>query len=514
MTDPLSLTEAKRLAGTRRHDPAARDAHRGPRDADRRVPAPRRRRHARLPARVRRGRRAARAATASWASGRGGCSRSATASPARRPGPVGVDRLRARPARSPRPRRRTRSPRCGPSSRSGASLPTEGMPRFTGGAVGALAYDAIGAFEPSVPLPGQGPGRRPAGELHRDRPRHRVRPPEPPAVGDRLAAHRGARPRRPLPDRRAGDLRGPRADGPPAARPRWRRPSGGPRRPTAPATEAAFREVDTSASAATSTSGRSSTRRTRSRPARRSRSSSPAASRSTSPPPPDGTPIDGIGLYRALRRVNPSPYLFFTRTPSFEVVGASPELLLQVVGDRMTTHPIAGTRPRGATPADDDRLADELRGDPKERAEHVMLVDLGRNDLGRVARAGHGDHQPVHGGRALQPRPPPREPRRGEAAPGAGRARRAARGVPRGHADRRAQDPRDAADRRGRGRAARAVWWRGGLSRLRRQPRHGDHDPERGPQGRPGARPHGRRDRGQERARSPSSRRPSTRRRR
>ena len=107
------------------------------------------------------------------------------------------------------------------------------------------------------------------------------------------------------------------------------------------------------------------------------------------------------------------PYLFFTRTPSFEVVGASPELLLQVVGDRMTTHPIAGTRPRGATPADDDRLADELRGDPKERAEHVMLVDLGRNDLGPRRAAGHRDHQPVHGGRALQPRPAPREPRRG-----------------------------------------------------------------------------------------------------
>ena len=76
------------------------------------------------------------------------------------------------------------------------------------------------------------------------------------------------------------------------------------------------------------------------------------------------------------------------RTPSFEVVGASPELLLQVEGDKITTHPIAGTRPRGATPADDDRLADELRRDPKERAEHVMLVDLGRNDLGRVSRPG------------------------------------------------------------------------------------------------------------------------------
>jgi anthranilate synthase component 1 len=102
----------------------------------------------------------------------------------------------------------------------------------------------------------------------------------------------------------------------------------------------------------------------------------------------DGRPVDGIGLYRSLRKVNPSPYLFFVRTPSFEVVGASPELLLQVEGERMTTHPIAGTRPRGADPAEDERLAEQLQADPKERAEHVMLVDLGRNDLGRVARPG------------------------------------------------------------------------------------------------------------------------------
>ena len=104
--------------------------------------------------------------------------------------------------------------------------------------------------------------------------------------------------------------------------------------------------------------------------------------------PPTGRPLDGIGLYRSLRRVNPSPYLFFVRTPAFEVVGASPELLLQVEGDRLTTHPIAGTRPRGATPAEDAILAEQLQRDPKERAEHVMLVDLGRNDLGRVARPG------------------------------------------------------------------------------------------------------------------------------
>jgi anthranilate synthase component 1 len=101
-----------------------------------------------------------------------------------------------------------------------------------------------------------------------------------------------------------------------------------------------------------------------------------------------GEPLDSVALYRALRRVNPSPYLFFVRMPEFSVVGASPELLVRVEGDRMTTHPIAGTRPRGATPAEDAQLAHDLERDPKERAEHVMLVDLGRNDLGRVARPG------------------------------------------------------------------------------------------------------------------------------
>jgi anthranilate synthase component 1 len=101
-----------------------------------------------------------------------------------------------------------------------------------------------------------------------------------------------------------------------------------------------------------------------------------------------GEPLDSVTLYRALRRVNPSPYLFFVRMPEFSVVGASPELLVRVEGDRMTTHPIAGTRPRGATPAEDAQLAYDLERDPKERAEHVMLVDLGRNDLGRVARPG------------------------------------------------------------------------------------------------------------------------------
>lgn len=96
----------------------------------------------------------------------------------------------------------------------------------------------------------------------------------------------------------------------------------------------------------------------------------------------------GLDLYRALRRVSPSPYLFFVRMPDFEVVGASPELLLRVENDRLLTHPIAGTRPRGATAAADDELSRDLLADRKERAEHVMLVDLARNDLGRVARPG------------------------------------------------------------------------------------------------------------------------------
>jgi anthranilate synthase component 1 len=98
--------------------------------------------------------------------------------------------------------------------------------------------------------------------------------------------------------------------------------------------------------------------------------------------------VSGLDLYRALRRVSPSPYLFFVRMPDFEVVGASPELLLRVQNDHLVTHPIAGTRPRGATAAADDELAKDLLGDRKERAEHVMLVDLARNDLGRIASPG------------------------------------------------------------------------------------------------------------------------------
>ncbi len=93
-------------------------------------------------------------------------------------------------------------------------------------------------------------------------------------------------------------------------------------------------------------------------------------------------------VYRALRHVNPSPYMYFIRMGGVSVVGSSPEMLVRVEGSRVETHPIAGTRPRGRTPDEDLRLGEELKRNEKERAEHVMLVDLGRNDVGRVCEYG------------------------------------------------------------------------------------------------------------------------------
>ena len=89
-----------------------------------------------------------------------------------------------------------------------------------------------------------------------------------------------------------------------------------------------------------------------------------------------------LALYRALRTINPSPYMFYFDFGDFHVVGASPEILVRLEGDAVTVRPIAGTRRRGETPAEDAALADELLADEKERAEHIMLVDLGRNDVG------------------------------------------------------------------------------------------------------------------------------------
>ena len=95
-----------------------------------------------------------------------------------------------------------------------------------------------------------------------------------------------------------------------------------------------------------------------------------------------------LSLYRALRRVNPSPFLYFLDLPGFAIIGSSPEILVRVRDGEVTIRPIAGTRPRGKNPEEDRANEASLLADPKERAEHLMLLDLGRNDVGRVAKAG------------------------------------------------------------------------------------------------------------------------------
>lgn len=98
--------------------------------------------------------------------------------------------------------------------------------------------------------------------------------------------------------------------------------------------------------------------------------------------------VEPLDLYRALRTLNPSPYMYFMNLGDFQVVGSSPEILVQAEEGKATVRPIAGTRPRGATDAEDLQLEQDLMADPKELAEHLMLVDLGRNDLGRIAEIG------------------------------------------------------------------------------------------------------------------------------
>ena len=262
--------------------------------------------------------------------------------------------------------------------------PTDGMPRFTGGAVGALAYDAVSAFEPTVPLPDRDPVGVPTAafietdlvlvfdhlthtlsaiaSLHTEAPnleeRYRIAEA---AIFEAL--DRTSRPS-------AAEMAGNRS-----------RTADGAGEPAVQAIETSLGRDEYIRAVEVAKDAIAAGEAIQVVLARRQSFGLPTD-------PATGAPLDGIGLYRALRRVNPSPYLFFTRTPAFEVVGASPELLLQVEGDRLTTHPIAGTRPRGADAREDALLAEELQRDPKERAEHVMLVDLGRNDLGRVARPG------------------------------------------------------------------------------------------------------------------------------
>ncbi|HUG30582.1 MAG TPA: anthranilate synthase component I family protein [Candidatus Limnocylindria bacterium] len=278
--------------------------------------------------------------------------------------------------------------------------PTEGMPRFTGGAVGALSYDAVSIFEPKVQLPEADPVGTPTAafietdlvlvydhlahtlsaiaSLHTSDPdlegRYRI-------AEDAIfeALERTSRPS-------AAELNG------------GARPGSGAHPLDAPTGIAG--ETSAAASRSNGISGQVSLGHDEYVRAVETAKDAIAAGEAIQVvlarrqsfdlpvDPASGKVLDGIGLYRSLRRVNPSPYLFFVRVPAFEVVGASPELLVQVDRDKLTTHPIAGTRPRGATPTEDAILAEQLQRDPKERAEHVMLVDLGRNDLGRVSRPG------------------------------------------------------------------------------------------------------------------------------
>jgi anthranilate synthase component 1 len=261
------------------------------------------------------------------------------------------------------------------------------MPRFTGGAVGALAYDAVSQFESTVPLPERDPVGVPAAafietdlvlvfdhlthtmsaiaSLHTEAPdlegRYRIAEE---AIFEAL--ERTARPS-------AAEMAGGSGSGHAAGN--GTATVSDDRIDTSLGRDAYIRAVEVAKDAIAAGEAIQVVL------ARRQSFELPAD-------PATGRPLDGISLYRALRRVNPSPYLFFVRTPQFEVVGASPELLLQVEGDRLTTHPIAGTRPRGADEREDQILAEQLQRDPKERAEHIMLVDLGRNDLGRVSRPG------------------------------------------------------------------------------------------------------------------------------
>ena len=100
------------------------------------------------------------------------------------------------------------------------------------------------------------------------------------------------------------------------------------------------------------------------------------------------TTADPFQIYRSLRAINPSPYMYYLELDGFQIVGASPEMLVQVENGVVSTNPIAGTRPRGTDQPEDDANEEELRSDEKERAEHIMLVDLGRNDIGRVSEPG------------------------------------------------------------------------------------------------------------------------------
>ncbi len=169
------------------------------------------------------------------------------------------------------------------------------------------------------------------------------------------------------------------------------------------------------------------------------------------------TTVSALDIYRVLRARNPSPYLYLLRFDGFDVVGSSPEAHVTVKEGRALMHPIAGSRPRGATPEDDNALAAEMLADPKERAEHVMLVDLAPQRPGPGVRARHGRGRRLHVGRALQPHHAHRLDRRRPGRPRPRRARRARRDLPGRHLVGRAEGACDGDHRGVRAHSPRAV---------------------------------------------------------
>ena len=202
-----------------------------------------------------------------------------------------------------------------------------------------------------------------------------------------------------------------------------------------------------------------------------------------------------FNLYRSLRTINPSPYMFYLRLDDHTLVGASPEVMVRVEGREITLRPIAGTRRRGATEAEDRALERELLADPKERAEHVMLVDLGRNDVGRVAEIGSVEVTELMMVERYSHVMHIVSNVRGRAARGMRRVRRVSRHLPAGHRVGRAENPRDGDYRRTGAGAPRRLRRRGRLLQLHRQHRHRDRAPHHSGQKRPRLYP-GRRRRG------------------
>jgi len=242
-----------------------------------------------------------------------------------------------------------------------------GLPRFSGGAVGYLSYEAVRRFE-EIPAPDADPLALPEAMFmfydtlvvfdhvtHTIKVVSHVRP-----GGDTTAAYREAtdrieeiiarlrRPLQPRPDAASGKRKAPKMTS----------------NFTQPEFEAAVTQIKEYISAGEAIQVVLSQRMAR---------------------PTDAAPFD---IYRALRSVNPSPYMFYLDFEDFQIIGASPEMVVRVEDGAVMTRPLAGTRPRGRTPEEDAALEKELHEDEKECAEHIMLVDLGRNDIGRVATPG------------------------------------------------------------------------------------------------------------------------------